>query len=309
LNKPPIDYDFRHYLRSKRSVEARALSQDVWKQMAKEVKKAKGLIRIVELGAGIGSMALRFLEHDLIQEGSYTLVEQKAEYLEEAQVSLRTSAQKMGFQTSETSKDQLNLIGKESKISFSFAVSDANSFLEKQSLNAKVDLVVAHAFLDLVNLENALAQILAVLGPGGQFYFPIVYDGLTSFEPQIDASFEAEMLAKYHRTMDERVVDGLPSGDSQTGRHLFAALEAAGGEVIAAGSSDWVVFPQRGKYAEEEDYFLLYILHTIESALSLDAELDRARLEKWLSRRREQVYQGELSYIAHQLDVFGRKAA
>jgi hypothetical protein len=309
MSKPSIEYDFRRYLRSKRSVEARALNHDVWRQLADQIKEADGPVRVIELGAGIGSIAMRFLEKSLFREASYTLVEHEAAYLVEARIALKAAAQKMGYQISESSTDQLDLIGKEAKISFLFAASDAGRFLEEQAQSAKADLLVAHAFLDLLNLEKALDKFLAALRPGGLFYFPITYDGLTSFEPQVDIAFEVEMLALYHRTMDERVVDGLPSGDSQTGRHLFAALGAADGEVIAAGSSDWVVFPQRGSYIEDEAYFLLYILHTIEGALSDHPELDAAQFGKWLSVRREQVEQAKLSFIAHQLDILGRKPA
>jgi hypothetical protein len=108
--------------------------------------------------------------------------------------------------------------------------------------------------------------------------------------------------------MDERLVNGQPSGDSQTGRHLFGALKAAGVEVLAAGSSDWLVFPQGGGYVEDEGYFLLHILQMIEGSVSGKAELDAGKLSQWLSERRVQVERGELVFMAHQLDFFGRKA-
>jgi len=299
--------DFRRYLKAKHSVEARALNSNVWGQMVEQVKKLEGQIWIIELGAGIGSMALRFLESDLLQQASYKLIDVEDNYIEGARILLIAAAQKKGFQVNVTSKDEIDLVRENINIRFRFVASEAALFLEDPDQRDKADLLIAHAFLDLINLESALAQFLGALRPKAYFYFPITYDGLTSFEPQIDAAFEAEMIALYHRTMDQRLLDGLPSGDSQTGRHLFAALEAAGGQVIAAGSSDWVVFPQRGSYVEDEAYFLFYILSTIEAALSGLAELDAARFEKWLGKRREQVEQAKLIYIAHQLDVFGQK--
>ena len=307
MSNPRMKYDFRRYLSSKRSIEARGLNHDVWMQMSEMVNQLEGQVRVIELGAGIGSMALRFLESGLFHEASYTLVEKEAVYLDEARGSLKSAAKKMGYQINDSQKGKLDLIGEKAKVSFHFAASDVNVYFEDQTQRGSVDLLVAHAFLDLLNLDRALAKMFGALRSGGLFYFPINFDGLTSFEPQIDESFEAELLALYHRTMDERMVDGLSSGDSRTGRHLFSAVEAAGGSVIAAGSSDWVVFPQRGRYIEDEAYFLYYILHTIESALSGHPELDAARLKKWLSARREQVEKAELSFIAHQLDIFGRK--
>ena len=51
------------------------------------------------------------------------------------------------------------------------------------------------------------------------------------------------------------MTDGQPSGDSRTGRRLFHALRACGAEVLAAGSSDWVVHPVGGAYLHDEAYF------------------------------------------------------
>ncbi len=45
----------------------------------------------------------------------------------------------------------------------------------------------------------------------------------------------------YHASMDERMTNGVKSGDSRTGRHLFGHLRTAGVDVLAAGASDWVV--------------------------------------------------------------------
>jgi hypothetical protein len=55
---------------------------------------------------------------------------------------------------------------------------------------------------------------------------------------------------------------GAPSGDSPTGRPLFAQLRATDVEVRAAGSSDWVVFAGSNGYAADEAYFLHCIIHS-----------------------------------------------
>ncbi len=106
--------------------------------------------------------------------------------------------------------------------------------------------------------------------------------------------------------MDERLTNGHPSGDSHTGRHLFAHLKNAGAEILAAGSSDWVVFPGLNGYPGDEAYFLHHILHFFEQSLSNHPELDAEQLTDWLIMRHEQVARGELIYLAHQLDFVGR---
>jgi hypothetical protein len=108
--------------------------------------------------------------------------------------------------------------------------------------------------------------------------------------------------------MDERLVAGRPSGGSRAGRALLTQIPAAGGEILAAGSSDWVVIPHSGGYPADEAYFLHHILHFFEDSLSGRPELDPARLSEWLARRREQIDSAELIFIAHQIDVCGRIA-
>jgi hypothetical protein len=183
---------------------------------------------------------------------------------------------------------------------------DVRGFVRREEERGKWDLLLAHAFLDLVNIPAALPDLLALLRPGGHFAFTITYDGLTVLEPPIDPAFDTLVMALYDRTMDERLVDGQSSGDSRAGRHLFGHLRRAGSEVLAAGASDWVVFSGSEGYSEDEAYFLHYIIHTIHGALRDHPELDAARFAKWIAERHAQVERRELVYIAHQIDILGR---
>src|SRR5258708_28533939 len=75
-------------------------------------------------------------------------------------------------------------------------------------------------------------------------------------------------MRAYHRDMDERIRYGRPAGESRTGRRLFHHLRDAGAPALAAGSSDWVVYPAPdGNYPADEAYFLRSILNTILDAL------------------------------------------
>ena len=96
------------------------------------------------------------------------------------------------------------------------------------------------------------------------------------------------------------------SGDSRSGRHLFGYLQAAGAQILAAGASDWVVFPGPDGYPADEAYFLHFIIHTIHGALAGHPELDPYCLDAWAARRHAQIERCELVYIAHQMDFVGR---
>jgi hypothetical protein len=108
--------------------------------------------------------------------------------------------------------------------------------------------------------------------------------------------------------MDERPPHGRPAGESRTGRRLFHHLRDAGAPALAAGSSDWVVYPAPdGSYPADEAYFLRSILDTIQNALRNRRHgLEPADLADWLAVRGRQLDAGELVYVAHQLDFVGR---
>jgi hypothetical protein len=174
--------------------------------------------------------------------------------------------------------------------------------MARETTRERYDLLIAQAFLDLVDISEAVPALMRSLVPGGLFYATLNFDGVTILEPELDPAFDAEIMARYHRDMDERDIDGKPSGDSRTGRHLFIPLMEIG-EILAAGASDWVVYPRLEGYPDEEAYFLACILHFFENALQDDPDLDQARFKAWLRQRKHQIERLELVYIAHQLDI------
>jgi hypothetical protein len=145
------------------------------------------------------------------------------------------------------------------------------------------------------------------LNPGGLFYLTINFDGLSVFEPPIDPDLDERILNLYHRSMDERVLEGVPSGDSRTGRHLFHHLRSAGVTLLEAGSSDWVVFPGRDGFQPDEAFFLHFIINTIDLELRDHPDLKSEPFSDWIKARHQQVRRGELVYIAHQIDFVGVK--
>jgi hypothetical protein len=277
-------FDYQRYLASKRTVEARALNGFVWDQLLSTLKGTSDQpIRMLELGGGIGSMALRLLENLRTLDIRYTLVDASQASLERAQLDLRES---------------------KSHWTFEFVCSDLYDFLNQRP-EEKWDLLIGHAILDLLDISTAISRFFVPLSAGGYFYFPINYDGLTIFQPEYDPVFERDLLAAYHLSMGQRVIDGKPSGDHQAGRNLISVLQRHGAKILAAGSSDWVVYPTPEGYIADEAYFLECILQIIEDELRNAKDLDQVRLSEWTHFRRAQLKRGELIFIAHQLDFFG----
>jgi SAM-dependent methyltransferase len=286
--------DFIRYLSAKRTVDDRALNRPVWEQLAYAVRSRQmhldRPLRVLEIGAGIGTMVERLLAWRLFNADApgvrYTLLDADPALLARAQERLT----------------QLP-----SWLKLEIAPVDALGYAKRVAASAvqQYDLLIANAFLDLLDLPTALPQLRGLLADNGLFYFTINFDGATLLEPIIDAALDSTVEAAYHRTMDERITDGHPSGDSRTGRHLFSRLPAAGFDIRAAGSSDWVVHPIEGHYPADEAYFLHFIIATMDNALRHHPALAPERFAAWVALRHAQIDRGELSYIAHQLDFFG----
>jgi hypothetical protein len=145
-------------------------------------------------------------------------------------------------------------------------------------------------------MPDSLSKLLSLTK--GLAWLTINFDGVTTFEPTIDATLDEQIEQLYHETMDTRPT----GGDSQSGRHLFGHLRSAGAEILAAGASDWVVYPVNAKYPDDEAYFLHFILHFLEESLTGHPKLEEGAFANWLRERRAQIERGELVYIAHQMD-------
>ena len=77
-----MEYSFPHYLLSKQSVDDRALNKDVLNALRANLPEQP--IRIIEVGAGIGTMLRRLIQWDVIHKAEYVLVDEIAENIEYA---------------------------------------------------------------------------------------------------------------------------------------------------------------------------------------------------------------------------------
>lgn len=303
----PEHFSFTRYLAAKKSVDDRALNRQVWETLRQNLPETspQNPLHILEIGAGIGTMLERILERKLLRHVMYTAIDNQTENIDAARRRLQSMP---GICILETHKKQGRTANKQEQplITLQLQERDILHMISLQQGKQLYDLLIAHAFLDLVDLPSSLGRILSLLKPGGLFYFTLNFDGLTLFEPQLDRLLDETIMQLYHHSMDERLQDGRPSGDSRTGRHLFTYLQECGGQILAAGASDWVVYPKEGSYPEDEAYFLHFILHTIETALSGHPELEPATLSSWIQKRQAQIERGELVYIAHQIDFIGK---
>jgi SAM-dependent methyltransferase len=299
----PERYCLIRYLEAKSTVDDRALSRRAWQRLLDELTGlADGrAVRILEVGAGIGTMIQRVVEWGFHRNFDYTAVDIAPTLLTRAAERLSIWAGSMGWWVEQGQLNKLMLTRPEQRITITFMAQD---IFEVQGLESEsCDLLIAHSFLDLIDLETALPLLFSFLAPEGLFYFTLVFDGATILLPTLDPTFDEEVEACYHRSMDERTQERGRERHSQTGRSLLETLCQRGASILTANSSDWVVYPP---YPDDEAYFLHHILHFMATALRGCPHLDPHRLERWLDVRHSQVEKEDLIYINHQLDVLGR---
>jgi len=301
----PNQYSFERYLSAKKSVDDRALNRHVWERLRDSLPSRRPL-QVLEVGAGIGTMLERMLDWGALQYADYTAIDSMAENMTAARKRLAQWGAQRGLQVSQPAPDDLLLEGQDIRISVHLLAIDVFDFIREHASSRRWDLLVAHAFLDLVDIPSALPQLVKLVRPGGLFYFTLNFDGATILQPEIDPQFDARVVSCYHRSMDERVVAGRPSGDSRSGRHLFGHLSRQSLRLLAAGASDWVVFAGAQGYPQDEGYFLHFILHTLHQQLGSHPDLDPTRFSAWIAERHAQVERGELVFVAHQLDLLAQ---
>jgi SAM-dependent methyltransferase len=291
-----MEYSFPHYLLSKQSVDDRALNRTVLDSMKANLPDAP--IRIIEVGAGIGTMLARLLRWDVVTKADYVLVDEMAKNIESAREWIPRWAGETGLNVERIEGDQLRVFDQARDVHIYFEHADVFDFIQKKP--APADLLIAHAFLDLLPMPESMPKLLALTK--SLAWLTINFDGVTSLELTIDTALDEQIERLYHATMDTCPT----GGDSRAGRHLFSHLRKAGAQILAAGASDWVVHAVNGKYPADEAYFLHFILHFFEESLTGHSELDAIAFANWLKERHAQIERGELVYIAHQMDFLAK---
>src|SRR5690348_6732001 len=291
-------FDYARYLAAKTTVDDRALNRHVLAGLRRLVPA--GAPRVLEVGAGLGTMVARLVDWGVIGAGEYILLDADRQLLDRSRRWLCDWASARGLR-SDPLPDGLQV----GDLRVRLVHAELGGYLEAAQPEL-ADVLIANAVLDLVDVPAVLPGLLRLLVPGGVYWFTINYDGESIFVP--GHPHDDQVMQAYHRDMDERVHYGREAGDSRTGRRLFSYLRDAGVPALPAGSSDWddSAGPD-GNYPDDEAYFVRCILYTLQNALrSREDRVEPADLADWLAVRGRQLAAGELVYLAHQLDFTGR---
>jgi SAM-dependent methyltransferase len=287
-------FDYVEYLQLKKAIDDRSLNPLVWQTLTdwitqKSLQHQK--LRILEIGAGTGTMIGRLLESIFPFRASYTALEPEQAFKVAAKEQLERWANDKGIGFTEIANGvwQLNEGDKYLELDWlSIPAENVGTIIEDSSL----DLLLAHAVVDLLPVPVLLPKLLSLLKPEGAFYFSLNYSGKTQFEPGHHA--DDSLMQAYNRDMDARF-DDLKWRASLTGIRLGSWLAATGYQVVAEADSDW-------KLNSSDSVFVRNILDTIKKALQGMNELPT-----WYDTRASQLEAGSLALRISNTDIFGLK--
>ena len=294
----PDETAHARYLRAKETVDDRALHRPTL-AAARDAATGRDTLRVFEAGPGLGASLRRLLRWDLPAETTYRGVDSDAESVAATRDRLSDLAAAAGYDVD--GRAPATLTDGDRTVDVRFETGDAVDAAPE----ASADLVLAAAFVDLFDPAAALSALRAALAPGGVAYLPVVFNGVTAFDPPHDA--DDRVLDAYHATMD---APNRPGG-SESGRALLGAVRESDATLAAAGGSDWLVTPP---YPADEAYFCHHLVGVVERAVTRAesaAEPNRARVpdavaRTWAADRHAAVADGDLTLLVHNLDVLVR---
>jgi hypothetical protein len=287
-------FDYVQYLDVKKSIDDRSLNQNVWKHFSSWLKKEsnqKDKLKLLEIGAGIGTMIERLLEAGLLRNCHYIALEPEDSFKEAASSRLESWANQHAYDFIANDVGLWEIQNNDIQITVEWLKADADQ-VNKLFDNESFDLILSHAVIDLLPVPKIMPVILEKLKKQGGFYFSLNFAGETVFFPAYEN--DSIIAEKYHADMDKRF-PGLDWQPSKTGGSLGGWLDNYGCQQIVEGASDW-------ELASVDHLFIKNILDTINKAL--DGLPD---LEEWIKTRYLELDKGVLKLSISNRDCFGLK--
>jgi 2-polyprenyl-3-methyl-5-hydroxy-6-metoxy-1,4-benzoquinol methylase len=167
------DDSYERYLLSKKTVDDRAFNRIVLEYVTAELRRfATGTpVRVLEIGAGIGTMIARLVDWKVLTHADCTAVDVDPAFLNEAREWLTDWGRRGGLQVS-GGDEVLRFRSDEIDLSVRFVAAEISEFLRSAATMGRFDFLIACAFLDLVELPATLERLFALLQPGGLYWFP-----------------------------------------------------------------------------------------------------------------------------------------
>lgn len=251
----------------------------------------KSHLSIVDIGAGHGSNFF-YLSPKLRQDQSWYFIELNAELLDAALMRIVSFAEKSKYTYQKTDYTvSIQAAGKKIQVTGICA-----SFLQLPKIVSlqTVDLVTAGAVFDLLS-ENLFAEVvLPLIKAKVPLLATINYKGM-AFAPEQEQ--DAHFLHLYHQHMWRQQAFGRSMGPECLAymTSFFLNHKVA----VLTGSSDWQVGPTDKKMHH-------FLLSYLEAAIGemINSTQEKQDFEKWLTHKKEQLHQAQLTTKVFHQDLF-----
>ncbi len=298
-------FNYATYLESKGPLDARSLNQRVWDGFVQALNTStQHELQLVEVGGGIGAMFKRIAAAGLACNLSYTLVDIEAVNIQHFEANVGNWLAALGYHQQGSTNAWESPEGTVLRITV--VHEDIHAFIARKGKGVAWDALIGQAVLDLFDLDTFMPRLLSLIKPGGLFYFPINFDGITSFLPPTEPSVDMLVESIYHKSMDDRSEHPDLRGRSQSGRHLMHVLTGLPVHLLEIGSSDWIVFPRAGQYVDKDAAFLSHMLRFVAGELEKSNSISQDVAQTWTETRQQQLDKQQLMLLVHQIDLLGQ---
>ncbi|MFN8526530.1 MAG: class I SAM-dependent methyltransferase [Chloroflexota bacterium] len=274
-----IGFD-RSWLELRRAADDRAIAVGPVRALQRRLATCAtvGELRVVDLGSGAG-VALQRLSEWLPDRRMRAYAVDLDQELLAAPVAVRTGVTRLPL------------------------LADALLPLDEQGgpPDGWADLVVSHAFADLVPVQLFAERVARLLTRGGLAHLALTYDGNTVFSPRSRSRLETAVLAGYHRHMRRTMVGTVAATGAQAGSELQSALESCGLITVKRGRSRWRV-GVAGRTDGPSVLLLERVMRFVADGATA-AGVDAVIAEAWLRRRQTELSQEILSVRVDHVDL------
>ena len=184
----PPSYDFPAYLEAKFAVDSASLNAPLYARFQEHLRRTTDT-RILDLGTGTGAMLRRVLQLDLSGRVHMMGLDQEEQNLTAGVDRMEQTLGDRGYSVIEKRRNsaEQSIRGRRggTEIWVEFLRGDLLDPGTTESLQP-VDCITAHAFMDLMPLQRAVAVIRSLLKDDGVFYATLNYDGLTVLLPEYE---------------------------------------------------------------------------------------------------------------------------
>ena len=299
-------FDYVQYLDVKKSIDDRSLNKTVLLEFSTWLRaesERKETLKVLEIGAGIGTMIERLLEASLLINCHYIALEPETLFKDAALDRLSEWANKHNCDFKIDSAGLWLINSNELNLRIEWVEADAGK-IDKLFGEDEFDVLLSHAVIDLLPVPEIMPSILEKLKAQGGCYFSLNFSGGTDFYPEHES--DHVISSNYHADMDSRFPD-IDWQPSLTGSTLPNWLKNYGCQKVIEGESDWQLgelgeLEESGGLNKEDGLFVRNILDTIKKALT-----DLPGLDAWLSVRYKQLEQRQLAIRISNRDCFGLK--